>query len=90
MHRPLRMKNIELKEEFIRAIGKRIREIRKEKGYTNAEIFAYEHEISRSQYNRYEKGTDMRISSLLNVTKKLDVSLQDFFSSGFDCLHEDV
>lgn len=70
--------------DFIEKIGARIKQLRVEKGYTSYEKFAIEKEISRMQYWRYEKGEDMRLSSLLRVTQALDISLKDFFSEGFD------
>lgn len=65
-------------------LGKRIRKLRIEKGYSNAEIFAYENDISRTQYARYEKGEDLQFTSLLKVLNGLDISLKDFFSEGFE------
>ena len=70
--------------KMIELLGKRFRELRTEKGHSNMERFAYESEISRAQYGRYEKGVDLRFSSLLKVLKGLDISLKDFFSEGFD------
>ena len=64
-------------------LGKRIKELRKAKGYKNYEQFAFEHRISRSQYGRYEKGQDIRFTSLCKVLKALDVSFEEFFE-GFD------
>lgn len=65
-------------------LAKRLRELRIEKGYTNYEIFAYDNNIPRAQYGRYEKGQDLRFSSLLKVLKALNISLEDFFKKGFD------
>ncbi len=65
-------------------LGKRIREIRIAKGYSNYENFAYEHNIPRPQYGRYERGEDLKFSSLLKVLKGFDMTLQEFFSKGFD------
>jgi len=70
--------------DFVEKIGARIKQLRVEKGYTSYEKFAIENDISRMQYWRYEKGEDMRVSSLLRVTQALGVSLQEFFSEGFD------
>ncbi len=64
-------------------LGERLKEIRREKGYTNYEQFAFDNEIPRAQYGRYEKGHDLRFSSLLKVLKAMDISLKDFFSKGF-------
>lgn len=71
-------------EESLKKLGDRLRVIRKEKGYKNHEKFAYDSDISRSQYGRYEKGTDMRISSLLKILHVHKMSLSEFFEKGFE------
>ncbi len=68
----------------IQLLGKRIKELRIQKGYSNYEYFAYEHNISRSQFGRYEKGEDLRFSSLVRVVKAFDLTLEEFFSEGFE------
>ena len=73
-----------LPNEDLVKLGNRIKELRIKKGYTSYEYFAYEHNISRAQFGRYEKGEDLRYTSLLKVVRALDVSLQEFFSEGFD------
>lgn len=65
-------------------LGKRIKELRVKAGYTNYEYFAYDHEISRTQYGRYERGEDLRYTSLLKVIRALGVTAEEFFSEGFD------
>ena len=65
-------------------LASRLKEVRKEKGYANYEQFAFDNELPRAQYGRYEKGQDLRFSSLLKVLKAMDISLADFFSKGFD------
>ena len=65
-------------------LGNRIKELRKEKGFSNYEFFAYEHKIGRSQYGQYEKGMDMRFTSLLRLLEIHNISLQEFFAKGFD------
>lgn len=65
-------------------LGNRIKEVRREKGYANYEQFAFDNELPRAQYGRYEKGQDLRFSSLLKVLKAMDISLKDFFSKGFE------
>ena len=71
-------------EQQLTNLGKRIRQLRKAKGYRNYEQFAFQHNINRSSYSRFENGEDMRFSSLLKVLEALDINLQDFFSEGFD------
>jgi transcriptional regulator with XRE-family HTH domain len=65
-------------------LGRRIQSLRVKKGYTNYEYFAYENDIPRAQYGRYEKGEDLRYSSLVRVVKAMGMSLKEFFSEGFD------
>lgn len=60
-------------------LGKRIKEIRIKQGYSNYENFAFEHDIPRAQYGRYENGEDLRYTSLLRVIRAFDMSLEEFF-----------
>lgn len=75
-----------LKEEellfFI--IGKRIRDLRVKKGYSNQEAFAYVSDIPRAQYGRYEKGTNMTIVSLFKILKEHKITFEEFFKEGFE------
>lgn len=64
-------------------LGNRIRELRKKKGYTSLEIFAYEHGFGRTQYARYENGEDLRFSTLVRLIKCFDMTLEEFFGEGF-------
>ena len=65
-------------------LGNRLRQLRIEQGFSNYEQFAFEHNLPRAQYGRYEQGQDLRFSSLLKVLKALDISLEEFFKEGFD------
>jgi transcriptional regulator with XRE-family HTH domain len=66
-------------EQELEKLGKRIKQLRIEKGYTSYEYFAYENDISRAQFGRYEKGEDLRYSSLLKVIKAFDMTVSEFF-----------
>jgi transcriptional regulator with XRE-family HTH domain len=68
----------------LKKLGARIKQLRIAKGYTSYEYIAYEHNISRAQFGRYEQGQDLRFSSLLRVVTALDVTLEEFFSEGFE------
>jgi transcriptional regulator with XRE-family HTH domain len=68
----------------LKNLGNKLRMLRLEQGYSNYEQFAYEHNLPRAQYGRYEQGQDLRFSSLLKVLKALNVTPQDFFKKGFD------
>lgn len=71
-------------EEDLQKLGRRIKQLRIQKGYTNYEYFAYEHNISRTQFGRYERGEDMRYSSLLKVVRAFGMTMEEFFSQGFE------
>jgi len=70
-------------QRVIQKIGKRLKELRLERGHSSYEIFAFENEIDRSQYGKYERGADLRISTLVKLLLALDISIEDFFSMGF-------
>lgn len=70
-------------EKQMQGVGKRIKELRKKK-YSNYEHFAYENDLNRVQYGRYENGKDMRMSSFLKILKALKISPKEFFSEGLE------
>lgn len=72
------------KEEVLQKLAKRIKELRIAKGYSSYEYFAYDHNISRAQYGRYEKGEDLRFSTLAKIINAFGISMKEFFSEGFE------
>jgi transcriptional regulator with XRE-family HTH domain len=60
-------------------IGDRIRQLRFKAGYSSGEKFALEYEINRTQYARYELGTEMQITTLLKIAKAHKMTLHEFF-----------
>ena len=58
-------------------VSNRLKYFRIQNGFTNYEHLAYEIGISRSQYGRYEKGGNMKLSHLMallfqwNIIKKI-------------------
>ena len=72
------------KEQALQKLGERIRQLRIQKGYTSYEYFAYEHEISRAQFGRYERGEDLRFSTLVKIINAMDLTLDEFFGEGFE------
>ena len=69
----------------LKKIGKKLATLRKAAGYKNSDEFAYDHDINRSQYGKYEAGVkDMRISSLLKTVNALGVTIEEFFKDGID------
>jgi transcriptional regulator with XRE-family HTH domain len=73
-------------EKELHLVGNRIKQLRIKAGYTSYETFAFENDIHRAQFGRYENGTDLRLSSLFRVLKALGVSPKEFFSEGFEKL----
>jgi transcriptional regulator with XRE-family HTH domain len=65
-------------------LAERLKELRKSKGFTNYEQFAYTHGIGRAQYGRYENGYNINYKTLLKLIKIHDMTVSEFFSKGFD------
>lgn len=65
-------------------LSKRLKKLRKQAGYNNYELFAYENGFGRSQYGRYENGSDIRFSTLVRLIKALGITPAEFFSEGFE------
>ena len=68
-----------LKIEELDAIANRLKELRKEKGYSNYEHIAFALEMSRSAYWRLETGANFELKTLIKICRLLDISLEEFF-----------
>ncbi|MFN8715104.1 MAG: helix-turn-helix domain-containing protein [Bacteroidota bacterium] len=68
-------------QKELKQIGAHIRQLRKAKGYSSHELFAYDHGFARAQYLSYEHGRNMELYSLIKVAAALDMDLKDFFAS---------
>ena len=66
-------------DKRIITIAKKIKALRKAKGYSSYENFAWDNEIPRVQYWRLEKGTNFTIKSLLKILDAHHISLEEFF-----------
>jgi transcriptional regulator with XRE-family HTH domain len=69
--------------ELFKSVGTRLKQLRKDAGYSSQETFAYDAEIPRALYGKYEKGSNMTISSLDRILKFHKISFEEFFSQGF-------
>lgn len=77
---PIPKKSITDEEKIVlKKIGERLKKYRKEAGYSNYEYFAYENNISRPQYGKYEAGANIQLNTLIRILNHLNVSLEDFF-----------
>lgn len=77
-------RKISSEDELIEKLANRIKQLRKDKGYSSFEDFANDHDIHRAQFGRYEKGQNMRYTSLVKVAQAFDMTLSEFFGEGFD------
>lgn len=68
----------------LKKLGARLRELRKEKDYKTAEEAAQYLDIQRAQYTRYEAGANITYVKLIQILRKLDIPISEFFSKGFD------
>ena len=67
-------------EMFLVQVGEKLKKTRIAKGYSSYEQFAYDHEIGRAQYGKYERGTeDLRLSSLYKILNNMGLSFEEFF-----------
>jgi transcriptional regulator with XRE-family HTH domain len=84
MGKTAKLSSKETLERQLGNLGKRIKGLRKKKGFTNYEFFAYENRIGRSQYGKYEQGVDMQFSSILKLIELHGITVKEFFSQGFE------
>jgi transcriptional regulator with XRE-family HTH domain len=73
-------------DKLYKCMGERIRDLRKKAGYTSQKTFAYDAEIPRALYGKYEKGSNITIASLYCILQYHQITFEEFFSKGFDDL----
>lgn len=66
-------------EKHLRLIGERIKQLRKKAGFSSQDKFAYDAEIPRTQYARYERGVNITQLSLRKIVKFHKITLAEFF-----------
>lgn len=69
-------------DKFLLNVSKKIKKLRKEKGFNSYELFAYDIEISRAGMAKYEAGTfdDIRLRTLLKIIDGLGMTPAEFFA----------
>ena len=78
------MKEEEALSSLLKRIGLRLTELRKQKGYSSHEDFAFDHDIPRVQYWRIEKGkTNITMKSLIKLLTIHKMSVEEFFIALF-------
>lgn len=66
-------------QDRLKAIGKRIKELRVKAGYSSLETFANDHDLGRRNYWRLESGGNFKMSTLLRIIEIHKISLETFF-----------
>lgn len=66
-------------------VGIRLKQIRKQMGFSSHETFAYKYDLNRSQYGKYETGNyNFTLETLVKILNIMDVSLSEFFNEEYD------
>ena len=74
------MKEEEALKDLQERVGLKLMELRKKKGYTSHEDFAFDHDIPRVQYWRIEKGkTNLTLRSLIKLLSIHKMTVEEFF-----------
>ena len=74
------VKENELLNTLLKRVGKKLRDLRKKKGYTSHESFAFDHDLPRMQYWRLENGkTNITFKSLMKVLTIHKLTIEEFF-----------
>lgn len=65
-------------------IGARFRQIRKDKGYSSHETFAYDNGLDRAQYGKIEAGTaNLTLKVFVKYLNAVGMSFTEFFSEEY-------
>lgn len=74
------VKEEEILSNLLKRVGVKLTELRKQKGYTSHEDFAFDHDIPRVQYWRIEKGTtNLTLKSLVKILSIHELTVEEFF-----------
>jgi len=70
--------------EELKNISEKLKHLRIKNGYSNYEDFAYDTDIARAQYGKYEKGANLMLTTLAKILRAHEMSLEEFFSYKID------
>jgi len=74
------LRGVNNEKKICKEIGVKLKDLRVKNGYSSYENFALEHELSRMQYWRIEKGlTNLTLRSLIKILNIHKIDLNDFF-----------
>jgi len=63
----------------IEQVAQKIKQLRKESGYTSYETFAYDKNLNKVQYWRIEKGQNITLKTLIKILDIHKISMEEFF-----------
>ena len=61
------------------AIGEKLKQLRLDAKYTNAEKFSHAHDLNRVTYYKLERGSGFNINTLFRVLDAHKMTLEEFF-----------
>jgi transcriptional regulator with XRE-family HTH domain len=64
----------------IDTVSKKIKQLRKAKGFTSFEAFANEYDLDRVQYWRVESGANITLKTFFRILEIHNITPQEFFS----------
>lgn len=68
-------------EKLLEEIGNRLVMLRKKKGYTSHETFAFDYDLPRAYYWRMEKGkVNLTVKSLQKILNIHKITIEEFFN----------
>lgn len=77
--------NLLINDVEFKKIGLRLKSLRKAKGYTSPDKFAYENNLNRSQYGKYEAGSsNITIGTLIALLNCFGIDLTEFFNEEYN------
>jgi len=75
----MKQNSVTIEDERVLKIANKIKKLRIQKGYSSHENFAWDNDISRVQYWRIEKGSNITLKTLLSILDIHKISLSEFF-----------
>lgn len=63
----------------IEKVAKKIKQLRKDKGYTSFQALAYDYELNRVQYWRIEKGHNITLKTFFRILQIHNLTPEEFF-----------
>lgn len=71
-------------KEQLASLGEGLKNLRKDRGYSNYHNLAHDMNMIHSQYGAYENGKNLTILTLLKILDFHKISLIDFINRYFD------